>query len=194
MGTFKKTIIGFSIIGSWLLWTGCTGPYGKSSNCDIIRRDELKEIIHPYEIATFYKVDFKRDEYVPVKEVSYYVNGDTLFTSEPYRSFCMFFSDMEKDSIVNMNYVAFDLTQKPNEDGWYLISLGNYKNNPKDYHRLPNTRLSAVVLRAYFNGMPDTMFSPSANAVLYNGTKTMAQSRERNKLDRQLKKLLPYID
>ena len=104
MGTFKKTIIGFSIIGSWLLWSSCTGPSGKSSNYDIIRRDEHKEINHPYEIATFYKVDFKRDEYVPVKEVRYYVNGDTLFTSDPtVVSACSFLiwkgNDIELDPI-----------------------------------------------------------------------------------------------
>lgn len=188
----SKSIIFIGSLG--LLLSGCSGQSGKDN---VRNNSEIVELTHEniqYETAMFYKIDFKKDEYVAVKEVRYYVNEDTLFTSERYYSFHMYFSDDDSDSIVNMNSLPFDINQKLNKDGWYYITLGKYKDNIKRYNRLPNTRLSAVVLRSYYNGELDSMFSSVPNAVLFNSTKTMAQSRERNKLDRQLQKLLPYIE
>lgn len=128
----------------------------------------------------------------PVKqlcEVRYYVNGDTLFTSEKYHFLTLAYSFDDDNSLMYQHIVYFDRTQQPDRNGWYHIVL-----NREDIPREPGTHLSAIVLRNCITPLrPPKEGEDQANAYLFNATTEMSRGRDRNLLTPQLSKLLPTI-
>lgn len=123
-------------------------------------------------------------------EVKYYVNGDTLFTSEKYFFVSLSYCD---DNDANKRYtqlVYFDKSQVANESGWYHIVFDR-----SGIWREPNSHLTSIVLRSYMGDKYNYAKpgNPYANAVLYNITDFIFAGRDRNELTTQIRKLLPAI-
>lgn len=142
-----------------------------------------------YETTTFaYVVDVKKPR-AKLCDVKYYVNGDTLFTSEKYRALGLYYSKDDDNSLLYLYMVIFDIKQSPNE-GWYFLTLSD-----KEIPRIPDTHLSAVIMRNYC-GEHEEALGPNhkwADAVIYNNAKEVAHRQDRNVMLPQLQKLYPYI-
>lgn len=123
-------------------------------------------------------------------EVKYYVNGDTLFTSEKYFFVSLSYCDNDDVSKHYTQFVYFDKAQKPDERGWYHIIF-----NRNDIWREPNSHLTSIVLRSYMGDKYsyDKPGTPHADAYLYNITDYIHHGQDRKELTPQLKKLLPAI-
>lgn len=129
------------------------------------------------------------NELVEVCPVYYYVSNDTLYTSEKYYYINYLWSS-DKDTIMTSSaQVFFDRNQEPNEAGWYANCVVD--KNPLYDHT--GTHLSAIILRAYDGPLHPSEGLSNADAYLYNATKEIARSSDRNVLSPELKKLIPYI-
>ena len=143
-----------------------------------------------YEITTFaYVVDVKKPR-VKLCDVKYYVNGDTLFSSEKYRALSLYYSKNVDNSLSYLYMVIFDIKQSPNDDGWYFLILSD-----KEIPRIPDTHLSAVIMRNYSGELEEGLgpYHAWADAVIYNNAKEVAHCQDRNEMTPQLKRLYPYI-
>lgn len=142
-----------------------------------------------YETAMFaYVVDVKKP-CAKLCDVKYYVNRDTSFSSEKYRALGLYYSKDDDNSLLYLYMVIFDIKQSPNE-GWYFLTLSD-----KDIPRIPDTHLSAVIMRNY-SGELEEALGPNhtwADAVIYNNAKEVAHRQDRNVMMPQLQKLYPYI-
>lgn len=128
----------------------------------------------------------------PVKqlcETKYYVNGDTLFTSEKYHFLTLAYSFDDDNTLMYQHIIYFDKNQQPDRNGWYHIVFTR-----EDIPREPETHLSGIVLRNCITPLRASRVGEGhANAYLFNSTHEMARGRDRNILSPQLSKLLPII-
>lgn len=131
-----------------------------------------------------------RGERHDIWKVKYYVNGDTLFTSEKYHFLSLVYSYNETNEMAFQHIEFFNKQQAANADGWYQITLAD-----ADIPYEPDTHLSGIVLRSYLGDKYDykAYYHAHADAYLFNNTMEMAADRDRNELTQQLRKLLPYI-
>ena len=121
--------------------------------------------------------------------VKYYVNGDTVFTSEKYHFVSLGYSRDEDCTLAYQHIIFFDRSQKSNSDGWYMIRIDK-SNIPRE----PNTHISSIALRAYYGDRYDnTEGRPHADAHLFNATKEVGAASDRNVLSPQLEKLYEFI-
>ena len=143
-----------------------------------------------YETTTFaYVVDVTQPR-VKLCDVNYYVNGDTLFSSEKYRALSLYYSKDDENSLSYLYMVIFDIKQSPNDDGWYFLTLSD-----KEIPRIPDIHLSAVIMRNYCGELEEVL-EPNhtwPDAVIYNNSKEVAHRQDRNVMMPQLQKLYPYI-
>lgn len=139
--------------------------------------------------ATFDTVDIKNNKLMPVKEVRYYVNGDTLFTTEKYHGVLVFYAPMESDSITSAKFISFDKVNEPNKDGWYYVTFSNVDN----FQKFPNTRVHRIVLRGYYDVHPDSCVKQSLDAILFNGSKYSTQDEKIRVMNSELQKLNKYF-
>ncbi len=120
--------------------------------------------------------------------VKYYVNGDTIFSSEKYSFASIGYSWDEDTTLAYHNIIFFDQNQKRNKDGWYSIVIEeNY------IPREPETHLSSIALRSYRGNRYDYKNETHADALLFNVSKEIEAGRDRNVLSPQLKKLYETI-
>lgn len=120
--------------------------------------------------------------------VKYYVNGDTIFTSEKYHFITLGYS-WDKDSTQAYQHIIFfDRSQSPDSDGWYRIVIDK-TNIPRE----PETHISSIALRSYCGDKYDYKHKPHADAHLFNATKEIGAARDRNTLSPQLSKLYEII-
>ncbi len=143
-----------------------------------------------YETAWFSYPDSTYCSRVKLCEVNYYVNGDTLFTSEKYHFLTLVYSWDEDNSMAYQHIIYFDKSQEADPKGWYHIVIDQY-NIPRE----SATHLSGLVLRSYMGEKYDYKKpgQPHANAYLYNATTEIDADRERSKLSKELSKLYEII-
>lgn len=121
--------------------------------------------------------------------VKYYVNGDTLFSSEKYHFMSLGYSWDADTTMAYMHMIFFDRKQNPDSNGWYRIVIDK-ENIPRE----PGTHISSIALRSYFGEKyPDYKHRPHADAMLFNATKEVGVGRDRNVLSPQLSKLYETI-
>lgn len=159
---------------SWLFLTSCKYDTHKDAN---------------YETLWFTYTDSVDGPVKKLYKVKYYVNGDTLFTSEKYRFLTLAYSFDDDGTLLYQHIIYFDTDQKQDADGWYHIVFER-----DEIPREPGTHLSGIVLRNCITPLrPDTIGENHANAYLFNSTIEMPRGRDRNTLSPQLSKLLPAI-
>lgn len=153
------------------------------------RHDTSVKSADDFETATFsYPDTAGRGVRHDVCKVSYYVSGDTIFTSERYHYLNLVYSYDADNTMAYHKIIFFDRNQTP-EDGWYEIHISQ---DPPE--RMEGTHLSGIVLRGYRDKYhPEGNGLPNADAYIYNATKEIATSSEKSELSPQLSKLLLYI-
>lgn len=120
--------------------------------------------------------------------VKYYVNGDTLFTSEKYHFVSLGYSWDANSTLAYMHMIFFDRKQEMDSNGWYRIVIDK-DNIPRE----PGTHISSIALRSYMGEKYDYKHNPHADAHLFNATKEVTAGRDRNILSPQLSKLYKTI-
>lgn len=120
--------------------------------------------------------------------VKYYVNGDTLFTSEKYHFVSLGYSWDVDTTLAYQHIIFFDRKQKPDSNGWYRTVIDK-ENIPRE----PETHISSIALRSYCGDSYDYKHKPHADAMLFNATKEVASGRDRNVLSPKLLKLYETI-
>lgn len=120
--------------------------------------------------------------------VKYYVNGDTLFTSEKYHFVSLGYSWDADSTLAYMHMIFFDRKQEMDSNGWYRIVIDK-DNIPRE----PGTHISSIALRSYMGEKYDYKHNPHADAHLFNATKEVPAGRDRNILSPQLSKLYKTI-
>lgn len=140
----------------------------------------------PYETARFIYPSDDRRSWTDLCEVRYYVNGDTLFTSEKYYFVTLSYQDDDDGERQYSQIVYFDKTQDPDSNGWYHLVFDR-----NDIIREPHSHLTSLVLRSYLGPKYDSS-NPErvhANAYLFNQTDYIFAGRDRNRMTPELKKL-----
>ena len=141
-----------------------------------------------YETAEFTYLPNVGAERIKLCDVKYYVNEDTLFSSEKYHTLYVGYST-ERDGKLSYVYsIFFDTKQKPNDKGWYYITLSD-----AEIPRIPFTYLSSIRLRNYFGPLNQKFEGSWPDAVLFNMCPEIANGQDRNTLTPELTKLLPYL-
>lgn len=121
--------------------------------------------------------------------VKYYVNGNTIFTSEKYYFMTLGYSWDKDSTLAYQHIIFFDRSQSPNNDGWYQIVIDK-TNIPRE----PDTHFSSIALRSYCGDKyPDYRHKPHADAMLFNATKEIVSARDRNILSPELNKLYEIV-
>ena len=142
-----------------------------------------------YEIQWFTYADSVGGPVKQLCEVRYYVNGDTLFTSEKYHFLTLAYSFDDDNTLMYQHIICFNKDQQPDKNGWFHIVF-----NRDDIPREPGTHLSGIVLRNCITPLrPTKEGDDHANAYLFNATTEMPRGRDRDKLTPQLSKLLHTI-
>lgn len=149
-----------------------------------------KEQGEKFPSQVFAYADPSGDGYVVVDTVRYYMKDSVFYTDRQYHTLNVFFSSDTDNSIVYTDWVAFDQKQKSDENGWYRVMVPD--NFPEV--RYPDAHISAVVLRSYFKGKPYKDVRRNADAYLYNTTKEIGRSSDRNEMDPEIKRLIDYIN
>ncbi len=153
--------------------------------CNTERRNQSKTT--QYETGWFSFPDSTYSHRIKLCEVKYYVNQDTLFTSEKYHFLTLGYSWNDDDSQAYQHIIYFDKRQQPC-NGWYHIVIDSMT-----IPREPDTHLSSIVLRSYVGDKYDYKNRPHANAYLFNATTEIEADRDRNKLSKELSKLYNII-
>lgn len=122
--------------------------------------------------------------------VRYYMDGNVFYTDRQYHILNVYFSTDDDNTMVYNDYVAFDMTQKPDSNGWYKVVVPD--DFPDFWH--PGSHISAVILRGYFVGTQTKDINRNADAYLYNTTKEIGRSSDRNVADPEVKKLIELIN
>lgn len=120
--------------------------------------------------------------------VKYYVNGDTLFTSEKYHFVSLGYSRDADTTLAYSHIIFFDRKQEKDANGWYQIVI-----DKETIPREPGTHISSIALRAYMGEKYDYKHQPHADAHLFNATREVAPGRDRNVLSPELSKLYQTI-
>lgn len=120
--------------------------------------------------------------------VKYYVNKDTIFTSEKYHFLTLGYSWDVDTTLAYTHIIFFDRSQKADSDGWYKLIIDK-ENIPRE----PDTHISSIALRSYCGDKYDYKHKPHADAMLFNATKEAGAGRDRNILSPQLSKLYETI-
>ncbi|MCM1139349.1 MAG: hypothetical protein NC453_12335 [Muribaculum sp.] len=116
-------------------------------------------------------------------EVQYYVNGDTLFTSERYHFISVAYSWNEDRTVAYHHFIPFDWENPNVKDRWYYVVIA--KNA---ILRNPTTHFSGLVLRNYYDPTHRLDLGPyHADAYLYNVSNNLLTDRV--ELTPQIKKL-----
>ena len=163
------------------------------SSCHYTRKEYNKELITAsnelYETSEFTYLSDNRSKRVKLCDVRYYVNGDTLFTSEKYHALFLSYSSDSTDNLSYTVAVYFDTSQQANVYGWYYLTLSD-----ADIYRIPLTHLSAIRLRNYYGNLVNLNESYCwPDAVLYNATQEIVYGQDRDTITSQIAKLLPFI-
>lgn len=122
--------------------------------------------------------------------VRYYMDGNVFYTDRQYHILNIYFSTDDDNTMVYNDYVAFDMSQKPDSNGWYKVVI---PDGFPDF-RHPGSHVSAVILRGYFVGKPTKEAHRVADAYLYNTTTEIGRSSDRNVADSEVKKLIELIN
>ena len=142
-----------------------------------------------YETSEFTCLPDNRSKRVKLCDVRYYVNGDTLFTSEKYHALFLSYSNDSTENLCYTVAVYFDISQQANDYGWFSLTLMD-----ADIDRIPLTHLSAIRLRNYYGNLVNTNENYCwPDAVLYNVTKEIVHGHDRDSITPQIAKLLSYI-
>lgn len=120
--------------------------------------------------------------------VKYYVDGDTIFTSEKYHFVSLSYSWDADTTLAYSHIIFFDRKQNPDNNRWYRIVIDK-ENIPRE----PGTHISSIALRSYCGDKYDYKHRPHADAMLFNATKEAGAGRDRNVLSSQLSKLYETI-
>lgn len=161
--------------------------------CHHTRKEYNEEPINAsneaYETSEFTYLQENRSKRVKLCDVRYYVNGDTIFTSEKYHALFLSYSNDITDNLSYRVAVYFDTSQQANDYGWYYLTLQN-----KGIPRVPGTILSSIVLRNYIGPLIEEKSGVYwANTVLYNIRKDMFVGQDKNIISPEIHKLLPYF-
>lgn len=169
----------------------CCTTNGKSSIfTDLNESEESAETsgVSDYESQWFQYPDSNLRDLHDLVVVKYYVNGDTLFSSEKYHFVSLGYSWDTDTTLAYSHIIFFDRKQNPDSNGWYRIVIDK-ENIPRE----PGTHISSIVLRAYMGEKSDYKHQPHADAHLFNATREVAPGKDRNVLSPELSKLYQTI-
>lgn len=141
-----------------------------------------------YETQWFQYPDSTAREREDLCVVKYYVNGDTIFTSEKYHFISLGYSWDADTTLAYAHIIFFDRNQNVDSRGWYQLVIDK-DNIPRE----PGTHISSIALRCYCGDKYDYRHRPHADAHLFNATREIWAARDRNVLSPQLEKLYDII-
>lgn len=177
------------IIPSMILMVGCTN-HGNNVFTELNGSENaaMTSDVSDYESQWFQYPDSNCIDLHNLCVVKYYVNDDTLFTSEKYHFVSLGYSWDADTTLAYSHIIFFDRKQNLDRNGWYRIVIDK-ENIPRE----PGTHISSIALRAYMGEKYDYKHSPHADAHLFNATKEVAPGRDRKVLSPELSKLYETI-